>query len=252
MRPDVIDLRQFYATELGEMARRHLGQRIRALWPDLRGQRVLGLGYAVPFLRPYLGEAERVLALMPAQQGVLHWPPEGPCVTGLVEEAELPLPDSSIDRVLLVHGLEGSEQIGATLREIWRVLAPGGRLLVVAPNRRGLWARVERTPFGQGHPFTAGQLTKLLRQAMFLPTATAAALFFPPSEMRFLLRGANALERLGQCYGARFAGTLLVEATKQIYATNPERKRVKARRLMPQIALQPSAGRTARRMISRG
>lgn len=237
MRPDVVDLREFYQTPLGQIARRHVSRRIRLLWPNLAGQRVLGLGYATPYLRPFRDEAERVLALMPAQQGVLHWPPEGPCLTGLAEEVELPLPDYSMDRVLLVHGLEPCEPASAMLREIWRVLAPGGRLLVVVPNRRGLWARFDHTPFGHGRPYTRSQLSRLLRDNQFSPLQGATALFLPPSRYRFLLRAAGAFEKVGERWGPRFAGVLLIEAGKQIYAATPLRERPRRRRLVP--ALQP-------------
>ena len=58
-----------------------------------------------------------------------------------MEEYDLPLPDLSVDRIVLVHALEMSDDAPSLVREIWRVLAPGGRLLLVIPNRRGLWAR---------------------------------------------------------------------------------------------------------------
>ena len=175
MYTDVVDLRDFYETSLGQVATRMLRRRLRQIWPDVAGLRLIGLGYASPYLRPFLGEAERVLAFMPAAQGVLHWPKEGPNTTTLVDEAELPLQDSSIDRILLVHALECSEQVRPLLAECWRVLAGGGRLLVMVPNRRGIWARLDRTPFGAGHPYTTAQLSKLLRDAAFTPVGSAAA-----------------------------------------------------------------------------
>src|SRR6202034_3771276 len=155
----------FYKVRLGQVARRQIRARIREIWPDLTGMRLLGLGYATPYLRPYLGEAERVFSIMPASQGVLAWPQGERNLTALADEGELPLQDYSIDRVLLVHGLEFSEYSRALLNEIWRVLAGGGRLLVVVPNRRGLWARNAGSPFGQGNPYTTGQLARFLREA---------------------------------------------------------------------------------------
>jgi hypothetical protein len=113
---DVIDLRDFYQSRLGEVARRLIRQRIRSLWPDVSGLSVLGLGYANPYLRPFLGEAERVLSVMPARQGVLHWPGDGPNIVSLVNEAELPLQNFSIDRVLMVHALEGAVDADAMLQ----------------------------------------------------------------------------------------------------------------------------------------
>lgn len=222
---DVIDLRDFYDTSLGQMARRMIRRQIRLIWPDSHAMRVLGLGFATPYLRPFREETERVIAVMPSSQGVLPWPPEGPGLTCLAEETELPLPDRSIDRVVLVHALESTEQVGATLREIWRILADSGRLLVITPNRRGIWARLERTPFGQGRPYTPSQLTRLLRDNMYTPLQTASALYMPPFKSRFILRSAPAWEQLGGRWFQTFAGVLLVEAAKQIYAGSAVRDR---------------------------
>lgn len=218
---DVVDLRDFYATSLGQIARRMVRHRIRLMWPDLTGQRVLGFGYATPYLLPFLDEAERVVAVMPAQQGVLPWPASGPYHVALSDEADLPLPDLSFDRVLLIHAVECSEQLRSMLREIWRVLADGGRILVVVPNRRGIWARFERTPFGMGHPYTVTQLSRLLRDCMFTPVAAAGALFMPPSYSRMMLTSAPAWEKIGDGWFPRFAGVNIIEATKQIYAAAP-------------------------------
>ncbi|GAB4184360.1 MAG: methyltransferase domain-containing protein [Thalassobaculales bacterium] len=238
MYADCVDLRDFYGTAVGKMARRMIRRRLRQMWPDLRGQAVLGLGYATPFLSLFRDEAERVVAFMPAPQGVLHWPQGGANLTALVEETDLPLPDLSVDRILLVHALESTEQLRPLLRECWRVLNGAGRLLVVVPNRRGLWARFDATPFGQGHPYSGGQLARLLRDTLFTPGDLARALFVPPLPSRFLLRSAPVLERLGERWFASFGGVLLLEAQKQIYAARTTRVQVRRRILvgLPQAA----------------
>jgi len=219
---DAVDLRDFYRTTLGQMASRTIRQRIRTIWPDVTGQAVLGFGYATPYLRPFREEAQRVIAAMPAQQGVLHWPSDGKGLATLCDETEIPLPDVSMDRVLLVHGLESSEQLRPMLREIWRVLADGGRLLAVVPNRRGIWARLDRTPFGHGHPYTPGQLSHLLRDTLFTPIRMERALFVPPSRSRMMLAAAPAWETVGLKLFQTFAGVLIIEAGKQIYTASPE------------------------------
>src|ERR687886_378893 len=128
---DVVDLRNFYAQPLGIVARRLIGRGVRGRWHDVRGQRVLGIGYPTPYLGLFREEAERCLAFMPAAQGVVKWPSDRPALAALVDENELPLPDAAVDRVMLVHALETSQNVGALLREVWRVLAAGGRLLVI-------------------------------------------------------------------------------------------------------------------------
>ncbi|HYL49107.1 MAG TPA: methyltransferase domain-containing protein [Stellaceae bacterium] len=241
---DVVDLRDFYERRLGSIARQMIRRRIGMLWPEFKGLNILGLGYATPFLRPFLSKAERVVALMPAPQGVLPWPRQAPNCAALTDESDLPLPNFSMDRVLLVHGLEFSEQVRPLLREIWRVLAAGGRLIVVVPNRRGIWARFDHTPFGQGNPYTTGQLSLLLRDEGFTPERSAGALFVPPTASRFLLRSAALCERIGEMWFGTFAGVVVVEATKQIYAAKPKAERLKERRrvLLPMPGTPSPAG----------
>jgi len=173
---------------------------------------------------------------MPAAQGVIRWPAEEPSLVTLADEAELPLPDLSIDRAILVHALEHSEQLRPMLRELWRVLADGGRILVVVPNRRGIWARLDRTPFGQGLPYTLSQLSRLLRENMFTPIQSASALFMPPTASRFLLAWAPAWEGVGERWFPTFAGVVIIEATKQVYGAipaRPERARKRERIYLP-------------------
>src|SRR6202048_1460472 len=184
MSSDVVDLRDFYRTGLGQVARRMIRDAVRRVWPDLRGVRLLGIGYPTPFLTAISPEAERTVALMPASLGVLGWSPGGGNLAPRAEEGEPPFADYSIDRVLLPHALETTEQVGPMLKEIWRVPAGCGRLLIVVPNRRGIWARLDRTPFGSGRPYTMSQLSQLLRDEQFTPVGSDAAPFIPPGSGR--------------------------------------------------------------------
>ena len=101
---DVVDLRSFYASPLGHVARRTVGRVMLRLWPDCRRQRLLGLGYATPYLPLLGGEAERVIAFMPAAQGVVNWPSTGRSCAALADPTMMPLPEAAIDRVILPGG----------------------------------------------------------------------------------------------------------------------------------------------------
>ncbi len=230
---DVVDIRDFYASPLGQTARRMIRRRVRAQWTDVSGQDVLGLGYATPYLGTFRHEAARTVAAMPAQQGVLHWPHDDPGLTTLVDELELPFDDLAFDRVLLVHALEYAEQVRPLLREVWRILAGSGRLIVVAPNRRGLWARFERTPFGHGLPYSARQLSLTLRDNMFTPLQIDRALFVPPMGSAMVRSTAGALERIGGRAFNTFGGVIVAEAVKQIYAAPPAKERHRIRGYLP-------------------
>jgi len=207
---DVLDLNDFYSRPLGQMTVRLLRARLRDMWPTVKGETVLGLGYATPFLRPFMEEAGRTLAFMPAPQGVTRWPRKG-------------LPDRSVDKVLLVHAVENTEQLRPFLREIWRVMADGGRLVSVVPTRAGLWSQLDRSPFYQGHPYSPGQVASLLRANMFAPLRQGRALFMPPTHSRLALRMAPTIERFGQRWLGRFAGVSVIESGKQLYAGIAER-----------------------------
>lgn len=193
------------------------------LWPaegaGLASQTIAGFGFAVPLLRPYLEPARRVIGLMPAEQGVMPWPAGMANVSVLCEEARWPLDTGRVDRLVMMHGLEMSDNTDMLLRECWRVLGPGGRALFIVPNRVGLWAPREGTPFGYGKPYTASQLDQLLRRAGFASERHSAALYIPPSHRRFWLRSAPMWEKIGaRVSGFLVAGVIMLEVSKQVQA----------------------------------
>jgi SAM-dependent methyltransferase len=122
-----------------------------------------------------------------------------------------------MDRVLAVHALELTYYAPDLLREIWRVLAANGRLFIIVPNRRGIWARSDATPFGQGRPYSRRQLTELLREALFTPVGWSEALWIPPVTRVPFLRSTIIWERVGRSLSLPFAGVQIVEATKQVF-----------------------------------
>jgi SAM-dependent methyltransferase len=219
MHLDVLDLRNFYyRTQLGRVAQRAIRDQVVKHWPPAAGQTVAGFGFAVPLLRPYLQTSRRVVGLMPGPQGVMPWPAGMENVSVLCEETAWPLPTGLVDRLVLMHGLETSENPTAVLEEAGRVLAPGGRALFVVPNRTGLWARRDVTPFGFGRPYSVAQLEAQLKRHGFTPERSQSVLFAPPTATRFWLRTANFWESFGRRMPWLAGGVLMVEASKQVYA----------------------------------
>jgi len=219
MHLDLLDLRNFYhRSALGSAAREAVRERLLTLWPNARGETVAGFGFAVPLLRPYLGQARRVIALMPGRQGVMSWPAGMPNVATLCEETRWPLGTGTVDKLVLLHGLETSERPDVLLDECWRVLGPGGRAMFIVPNRAGLWSRNDRTPFGHGRPYSMTQLENQLKAHDFTPGRHVSALFLPPSERQFWLRSAQFWERNGRRISVfRAGGVLMAEASKQLF-----------------------------------
>jgi SAM-dependent methyltransferase len=230
---DVTDMRGFYASPLGETVRRLVGAILKRRWEAVAGLSIVGLGYATPYLDMFQGQPLRLLAMMPAEQGVVNWPASGLSSSTLIDDSMLPLPDSCVDRLLLAHALENAEHPHELLSEAWRVLTPGGRLIVVAPNRSGLWARLDTTPFGHGRPYSRGQLLDLMRETLFSPIYWSEALYVPPLHRATWLRFAPAIERVSGKLSLPGAGVLVVEATKQLYRLVGIRR---ARRTLPELA----------------
>lgn len=213
-------LSQFYASPVGQVARRVIQRRIREAWPDMSGIRLLGYGFAIPYLRGFAADAERMVALLPEQLGAVAWP-AGMGLSVVGDEAALPFPDAMFDRVLVIHGIETAESMRPLLRQLWRVLAPSGKLLLVVPNRTSLWAQVERSPFAHGRPFSRAQLHATLRDTLFVADRWDNALFMPPLKSRRLLGRGVSWEKIGRQLWPRLGGVHIVEATKSLYALTP-------------------------------
>ncbi len=238
MHLDVLDLRNFYyRTQLGRVAQKAIRDKVVELWPEAKAQTVVGYGFAVPLLRPFLDQARRVIGLMPGPQGVMPWPAGMENVSVLCEETQWPLETGLVDRLVVLHGLETSDQPSALLEECWRALGPGGRALFIVPNRMGLWARADGTPFGFGRPYSMRQLDAQLRLHNFTAERHHTALFAPPSDKRFWLRTAPMWEKSGRRIASVVAGgVLMLEVSKQIHA--PLRPGLKAVVKKPLKALE--------------
>ncbi|NIZ11056.1 class I SAM-dependent methyltransferase [Pseudooceanicola sp. HF7] len=219
MHLDVQDLRNFYyRSTLGRAAQANIRKQVLTLWPEAKGQTVVGFGFAVPLLRPYLPEARRVIGLMPGPQGVMPWPAGMPNVSVLCEETRWPIDTGQVDKLVLMHGLETTERPSELLEECFRVLGPGGRALFIVPHRAGLWSRSDRTPFGYGRPYSQGQLEAQLKSHAFLPENHVHTLYQPPSHRRFWRKTAGFWEGLGGAMAMIVSGgVLMVEATKRVH-----------------------------------
>lgn len=217
MHLDVQTLRDFYyRSQLGRAAQKGVRDRVVERWGNVQGLSVAGYGFAVPLLRPFLAKAERVVGLMPAPQGVMPWPADGANHSVLCDEARWPLANDSVDRLVMMHGVEVCDHPTVLLDEAYRVMSPHGRALIVVPNRGGLWARSDATPFGFGRPYSRSQIARLLSDSGFATIGYCTALFIPPSEHRLWLRSARTMERMGRRWALeRLGGALIVEAMRR-------------------------------------
>lgn len=256
MRPDVSSLRRFYQTPIGRGVAHCLSQKILHHWsaghlkkeggdkasvtsapiPALAKMDVMGLGYAVPVLDSLMTSGAELFALMPGGQGATLWPQmdawtsddgsEKACHKTaaqsrviLVDDYHLPLCDGSVDRMILLHALEYTSRPAALLRECWRVLKPGGKVMVVVPHRSRTWSAMEHTPFGHGTPYSRGQLLSLLEDQLLYATYISSALMIPPFKMPGIERGIKVSEVALRGAFEMLGGLLVIEAEKRIYGS---------------------------------
>ena len=238
MRQGVLQLREFYASPLGAAVRVMVSRKVGEAWESNSGLDVLALGYATPFIDAVARNARRTVAAMPAGQGVEAWPLGDRNAACLADETGLPFQPALFDRVLAVHALEEADNPLALLREVQRVLAPSGRVILVVTARHGLWADAEETPFGQGRPYSRRQLEALVREAQLEPLGWTRALYAPP--FRWAARWAEGFETAGALLWPPFAGLVLMEAVKQTFAVRPRGARARVRASVPAGALQPA------------
>jgi SAM-dependent methyltransferase len=226
MRRSIDEMTAFYATPLGRAARDMLARKIAEAWSGVRTLDVLGVGYATPYLEMFVDDARRAVAAMPGGQGAAPWGPGGRNLACIAPEATLPFPNALFDRLLLIHALEESDDPEGLMIEARRVLAPSGRLIVVAAARRGLWSRAENTPFGYGRPFSRHQLESVVNIAGLEPTAWSRALYAPPHGI--FAPYAELCEQVGSRLFAPLSGVIMLEAVKQTFAVKAKGARAPA------------------------
>ncbi len=252
---DVLDLKRFYATPIGQCAYTRLGRVFAAIWPPeavSADMRVVALGYGVDYLARLWPHAD-CAAFMPAAMGVTHWPEAAAGeMSGnrscLVSDG-LPLADNSMDRLLLIHALEFAAAPAVLMAEVWRVLSPGGQVLVCVPNKRGAWVRRSFAPWRAGKSFRPAQIDGLLRQAGFDITARCGALYATPARLAFLqkLNPDKMIEHLGRRSMPNFGGVVVRAGEKRVGAQVKEARQKNFKptpRPVPALGATPFKGAT--------
>jgi len=235
---DIASLQAFYASDLGCALRECVGRALAAYLPVRLDERVMGFGYALPWLDEFRERSERCLAMMPARQGAQIWPDAEAVASCLVFEENLPLPDNCLDRILLVHALEHAEDAFESLRELWRVLIPYGHIVIVVANRHGVWSGADHTPFGNGEPYSRAQLGRLLLECGFVVHSFTEIVHLWPDKKWQVGRFSRFYERLSRLFFPYFGGVLLAHAQRQSEPALPARQHLSRRFFVPALAPQ--------------
>ncbi|MBB4075828.1 SAM-dependent methyltransferase [Bartonella fuyuanensis] len=235
---DIVTLKDFYASALGLRVQKTLCDQLNLWWSDLTDKRIMGLGYALPYLSALRERTQQCFAFMPASQGASSWPGAEKVATALVFEEDLPLPDASVDCILLVHALEYTENSFETLNEIWRVLVPNGHLIVIVPNRSGFWARNTTTPFGYGEPYSQQQIIRLFEKTNFVSGSIQEIVHYMPSTGYVSRLFSFFYEPFARHLLPYFGGLLMCQAQKRVYQGLLGQRRQSRRIFIPALSPQ--------------
>lgn len=211
---DVVALERFYQSDVGRVVEDIISDNIKALWPSIIAETLVGIGYAAPYVKPYVSETCRVFSLVPEKQGAIVSPALSSHRVAMFKNDKWPLCNSSVDRILMIHLFEHTENKNSLLREAWRVLKENGRLLVCVPNMRSLWAHLAQNPFRSGQSFTLNELSKILKDSLFLPLQIRTTLYTPPIHVGFLKRYYKFIEDAGQRWSNHLGGLILLDCAK--------------------------------------
>jgi SAM-dependent methyltransferase len=228
MQYNIDDLSSFYDGKYGKVASKFIAELLKKRWENLHNLEILGFGYTCPLL-DYLCESNlppkeptRIINYNFPDGVAQKYTPYGKNISIIGEPENLPFAENSFDRILLCHALEETGNPQKMLRELWRVLRPEGRIVFIVPNRRGLLARMDNTPFGQGRPYSKSQFSEFLTNGMFEINLAKRVLFLPPIDNIANEKAAKFCEEIGQAILPHLGGLLFFEATKRI-AIEPDR-----------------------------
>jgi len=249
---DIASLQSFYASNLGSEVGSRIAQALVEHYPVRSDERVMGLGYVLPWLDAFAVRAERTLAMMPARQGAQIWPDAQAVASCLVFEENLPLPECCLDRIILVHALEHAENALEMLRELGRVLVPYGQIIIVVANRHGVWSSADHTPFGNGEPYSRGQLARLLLECGFVTHSIRDIVHLWPSKRDKVGHFSYGFERLARLFFPYFGGVLIAHARRQTEPALPARRQPSRRFFVPAFAPQTSYSRRGASYSQRG
>jgi len=139
---------------------------------------------------------------------------------------ELPFDTGSMDLVLLPHVLEFSEHPHQILREVERVLMPGGYVLITGFNPRSLWGLRQKLGSKTGYPW-CGKFITLPRIKDWLEllglevVGGRFACYAPPIAHPGLLSRMSFMEPAGDRWWAVCGGVYFLQAIKRVPGVRP-------------------------------
>ena len=214
--PSLID--QWFQSALGTAVLQAEKEAIKPIIDRIFGYHILQVGCS---------EEHSLIVDSPAGHKILFAPRYRSGVKNPVaNNEELPLASDSIDAIVLHHALDFTDDCHKLLREVTRVLRPGGQMLIIGFNpysHWGFWKLFKRKiniPW-RGRFISKGRVTDWLRLLELQIASVKFGLHFLPLKYSNLLKHAPKLEKLGNRLHSPMGGAYFILCIKQISTLTP-------------------------------
>ena len=224
MYQDIIKLEKFYQSELGRAVQDRISSKLKKYIYLHDGEKLGGFGFGEPYL-PHLPKKKvSIFNFFSQQGGIKKNILNEKLFNVLLDGEQLPIEDFFLNHIICIHYLEHSENLKKTLRELWRVLAPEGKIYIILPNKKSSWSFSSQSPFSSGFGFSKNQINQVLEDNFFEIQSIDRLVYFPSWNIRLLLSNRFFLEKIGSYFWRFFNGFYLCVATKRIYANSGSKK----------------------------
>ena len=220
--PKSIDLsagsiEEWYQSPLGEKTFSAEKLSVNEIISRLFGYHILQIGL----------ENQNLIDESPAGHKIIFSSAWYPGVRKAVTDCErLPLASDSIDAIVLYHALDFTDDSHELLREVTRVLRPGGQMLIIGFNPVSIWGmwrlfkRKKSLPW-KGRFLSIRRLSDWLRLLNLHIDSINTCVHFLPFNINRVLNYAEIMENFGRRLKSPFGGSYSIRCVKQVVPITP-------------------------------
>ena len=220
--PKSIDLsagsiEEWYQSPLGEKTFSAEKLSVNEVISRLFGYHILQIGL----------ENQNLIDESPAGHKIIFSSAWYPGVRKAVTDCErLPLASDSIDAIVLYHALDFTDDSHELLREVTRVLRPGGQMLIIGFNPVSIWGmwrlfkRKKSLPW-KGRFLSIRRLSDWLRLLNLHIDSINTCVHFLPFNINRVLNYAEIMENFGRRLKSPFGGSYSIRCVKQVVPITP-------------------------------
>lgn len=213
---DFLNYQNFYNSSIGNLLTYHIELKLKNYCHLYNNQNLGCFGYSLPYLN-FLKKYNCSLSFCYSKKMGISGENNFKINKLLIDEDRIPFQDSYFDHIFQIHYLENVCNTKLCLREIWRTLAPEGKIYLILPNKKSSWYLSDKSPFSSGNGFSNRQIIDLLNNSFFEVQLIERLVYFPNKDLFFIKKYKDLIDKFGSFFFKYFNGVYLCIAKKKIY-----------------------------------